>query len=111
MQEPDTRVSNPFFRAVAAAELPPNSKKVVEVGGRQILLCNTGERVFAISNECSHAQSKLDCGRMSRTWIACPLHGARFELETGKAMNLPATKPIATYEVRLVEEWIEVAVA
>jgi 3-phenylpropionate/trans-cinnamate dioxygenase ferredoxin component len=47
---------------------------------------------------------------MSRGWIACPLHGARFELATGRAMNPPAKQPIATFEIRVVEEWIEVLV-
>jgi 3-phenylpropionate/trans-cinnamate dioxygenase ferredoxin subunit len=103
------RVSNSFVRVLQAAELPPGSKKAVEVAGKWILLCNTNDRLFAVSNICSHAEEKLDCGRMGRTWIACPLHGARFELATGRAMNPPATKPIATYEVRVVEEWIEVA--
>jgi 3-phenylpropionate/trans-cinnamate dioxygenase ferredoxin subunit len=45
---------------------------------------------------------------MSRGWIACPAHGARFELATGRAMNAPAKQPIATFEVRVVEDWIEV---
>ena len=47
---------------------------------------------------------------MSKTWIACPIHGARFELATGRVMNPPAIKPIATYEIRVVDDWIEVAV-
>ena len=99
-----------FVRVLSAADLPANSKKVVEIDGKQILLCNTSDRLFAISNICSHADEKLECGRMGRTWIACPLHGARFELATGKAMNPPATKPIATYELRVVDGWVEVGV-
>ena len=70
----------------------------------------SNERLFAISNICSHANEKLECGRMSRSWIACPVHGARFDLATGRAMNPPAKLPIATYEVRVVEDWIEVRV-
>ncbi|HMN43655.1 MAG TPA: non-heme iron oxygenase ferredoxin subunit [Povalibacter sp.] len=99
-----------FVRVLQAAELPAGSKKAVEVAGKWILLCNTDNRLFAVSNICSHAEEKLDCGRMGRTWIACPLHGARFELATGRAMNPPATKPIATYEVRTVDGWIEVGI-
>jgi 3-phenylpropionate/trans-cinnamate dioxygenase ferredoxin subunit len=40
--------------------------------------------------------------------ISCPVHGARFSLETGEALDLPATKPIPTYDVRVVDGWIEV---
>jgi 3-phenylpropionate/trans-cinnamate dioxygenase ferredoxin subunit len=92
------------------ADIPSGTKKVVEVGGNAVLICNANDRLFAVSNICSHANEKLECGRMSNTWIACPLHGARFELATGRAMNPPAVRPIKTFEIRTVDDWIEVAV-
>lgn len=90
-------------------ELPVGGRKVVTVAGKEVLLCHSGERIFAVSNLCSHADERLDCGRMRGGWIACPVHGARFDLETGEAMNPPATLPIATYEVRVTGEQVEVA--
>jgi 3-phenylpropionate/trans-cinnamate dioxygenase ferredoxin subunit len=101
-------VSSSFVRVLQLADVPAGTKKAVDVGGKAVLICNTNDKLFAISNICSHAEEKLECGRMSRSWIACPVHGARFELATGRVMNPPATKPIAIYEVRVVEEWIEV---
>ena len=103
-------MSSSFVRVLKTADVPPGTKKVVEAGGKVVLICNTNDRLFAISNVCSHAEEKLECGRMGRTWIACPVHGARFELATGRAMNPPAVKPIATFEIRVVEDWIEVLV-
>jgi 3-phenylpropionate/trans-cinnamate dioxygenase ferredoxin component len=49
-------------------------------------------------------------GRVRHCTITCPVHGAKFNLETGAALNLPATKPIATYPVRVAGDWIEVRV-
>ena len=98
-----------FSRVLPAAELPPGTKKAIDVAGKSILLCNTNDRLFAVSNICSHANEKLECGRMSRGWISCPVHGARFDLASGRAMNPPAVRPIPTYEVRVVDDWIEVA--
>jgi 3-phenylpropionate/trans-cinnamate dioxygenase ferredoxin subunit len=92
------------------SDVPDGEKKPVELGGKKILVCHAGGKFFAISNICSHDNEKLECGRMSKSWIACPVHGARFELATGRAMNPPAKLPIATYEVRVVDDWIEVAV-
>jgi 3-phenylpropionate/trans-cinnamate dioxygenase ferredoxin subunit len=103
-------VSSSFVRALKTSDVPPGTKKAVDIDGKAILICNTNDRLFAVSNICSHANEKLDCGRMSRSWIACPLHGARFELATGRVMNPPATQPIATYQVRVVDDWIEVMV-
>lgn len=99
-----------FVRVLKASELPETEKKAVEVNGKSVLICHSTAGWFAVSNICSHANEKLECGRQSRGWIACPVHGARFDLATGKAMNPPATEPIATYELRIVDDWVEVRV-
>jgi 3-phenylpropionate/trans-cinnamate dioxygenase ferredoxin subunit len=91
-------------------EVPAGKVKLVEVAGKAILLCNSKDRIFAVINKCSHADEKLDCGRMKSGWIACPVHGARFNLETGAAMNPPATQPIETFAVRVVDGVVEVEV-
>jgi 3-phenylpropionate/trans-cinnamate dioxygenase ferredoxin subunit len=99
------------FTAIATLdELPSGEKKAVTVGGVSILLCHTEGGIFAVRNECSHAQEALDCGRMRGGWISCPAHGARFDLESGEPFGPPATQPIPTFEVRVVGDIIEVAV-
>jgi 3-phenylpropionate/trans-cinnamate dioxygenase ferredoxin component len=59
---------------------------------------------------CSHAFETLECGRVRNGWISCPVHGARFDLETGAPMNPPATLPIEIYEVKVEDDAISVAV-
>lgn len=108
MPEPLPSVQPQFSRVLDISEVPPGTKKAVEVSGRSILICHSNDRLYAVSNICSHAQERLECGRMSRGWIACPVHGARFDLATGRAINPPAKQPIATYEIRVVDGWIEV---
>jgi 3-phenylpropionate/trans-cinnamate dioxygenase ferredoxin subunit len=99
------------FTAVAKLEdVPPGAKKLVEVNGVEVLLCHTQDRVFAVENLCSHAEEKLHCGRMKSGWIACPIHGARFDLATGEPLNPPANQPIQTYPVRITDDTIEVAI-
>lgn len=104
-------MSEKTFVAVAKVEdVPAGGKKVVDVGGTSVILVNTRDRIFAVRNLCSHAMETLECGRVRAGWISCPVHGARFDLETGKPMNPPATIPIETYEVRIEGDTIEVAV-
>lgn len=104
-------MSEPTFTpAMPLADLPAGTKHVVTVNGVPLLLCHTADRVFAVRNECSHAHEALDCGRMRGGWISCPVHGARFDLETGEPLNPPATQPIQTFDVRVVGDMIEVAV-
>jgi len=99
------------FVAVAKLEdVPPGGKKCVKVEDEAIVLCHSKNRIFAVQNLCSHAHEAIDEGRMRGGWIACPVHGARFDLETGAPLNPPALLPIKTYEVRIVDDVIEVAI-
>jgi 3-phenylpropionate/trans-cinnamate dioxygenase ferredoxin subunit len=99
-----------FLPTVTLDQVPAGGSKAIDIGGKSILLCNTRDRIFAVANRCSHAEEALECGRVRAGWISCPLHGARFDLETGAAMNPPATLPIETFAVRMNGEVIEVAV-
>lgn len=102
----DTR----YTAAAPLDSLPEGGVAKIEIDGISILLCRSKGQVFAVRNKCSHADEELACGRMRSGWIACPAHGARFRLETGEAMNPPATEPIQTFPVRVVEGMIEVKV-
>ncbi len=104
-------MSEKTFHPVAKVdEVPPGGKLVVTIDGTEMVLCHTRDRFFAVRNLCSHAHETLDCGRMKSGWISCPIHGARFDLESGMPMNPPATTPIDTFEVRVNGDTIEVAV-
>lgn len=104
-------MSDKRFVAVARVEeVPAGKKKCLELEGHRILLCNSQDTIYAIENQCSHVQEPLEDGRMRGGWIACPVHGARFELATGKPLNPPAYTPIRTYEVRISGDTIEIAV-
>ena len=99
-----------FTRFCEVSELPEGAKKAKKINDVMVLVCQTQGKIYAISNVCSHQDKFLHMGRVRSGKITCPLHGAQFDLKTGTATCLPATKPIPTYEVRIVDDWIEVAV-
>lgn len=99
-----------FTRFCKVEDLPAGGKKALKIGDTWVLVCNTKGKLYAVSGVCSHAVKPLVNGRVRNCAITCPVHGARFNLETGEALALPATKPIATYPVRVMGEWIEVQV-
>lgn len=99
-----------FHPAAALDAVPDGAMVKVGLAGHEILLCHSKGRVFAVANKCSHADEELACGRMRSGWIACPAHGARFDLETGEPRNPPATEAIATFQVRIVDGMVEVEV-
>jgi 3-phenylpropionate/trans-cinnamate dioxygenase ferredoxin subunit len=61
--------------------------------------------VFAIANRCTHQGAPLDKGVVrivgSQRTVTCPAHGSMFDLETGRVMRPPATKPVPVYDVKV----------
>jgi 3-phenylpropionate/trans-cinnamate dioxygenase ferredoxin component len=90
-----------FVRACALDDVADGTARAVEIDGVEIALVRNGDEVYAIYNECSHAQIPLSEGEIEGDEIECWLHGSMFDLRTGKAINLPATEPVRVYPVRI----------
>ncbi len=97
----------PFTRLAPAADIAPERSLAVQHGGMSLLICHSGGAFFVVANQCSHAQEPLACGRVRGGMIACPVHGARFDLATGDALGPPAKDAIARYQARVTDGWIE----
>ncbi|MHB1166582.1 MAG: non-heme iron oxygenase ferredoxin subunit [Candidatus Nanopelagicales bacterium] len=67
--------------------------------GTAVCLVRTDGEVFAIHDRCTHGAVRLSDGEVDRCAIECWLHGSRFDLRTGDALNLPATEPVRTFPV------------
>ncbi|MFI4850544.1 MAG: Rieske (2Fe-2S) protein [Gimesia chilikensis] len=66
-----------------------------------VLLIRVGDQYFAIEDVCTHDGQPLTDGCIEEGAIVCPRHGARFDLQTGKALCMPATKPVRTFELEV----------
>ena len=86
-----------FVPASPLAEVPDGGAVAVEVEGVDLALVRDGEMVYAVIDECSHAAIPLSEGEVEGNEIECWLHGSRFDLRTGKPVNLPATEPVQIY--------------
>lgn len=75
------------------------------VHGQQVFLLKDDEQLFAIGNQCTHQGAALDKGVVkisgSVHTVTCPAHGSMFDLETGKVIRPPATKPVPAYDVKV----------
>jgi len=90
-----------FQRACALSEVAEGSALAVELGSAEIAIVNTADGVFAISDVCSHAEIPLSEGEVDGTTIECYMHGSRFDLRTGRPLELPAVVPVPVYPVRV----------
>ena len=76
----------------------------IEVGLQPIAIAVTQEgNIHIIDDLCTHANARLSDGWIEEGCVACPWHGAQFDLETGKALSLPATGQVKTYPVVIRE--------
>jgi 3-phenylpropionate/trans-cinnamate dioxygenase ferredoxin subunit len=73
----------------------------VKAGDHTIAIIRNKEGdVFALDDKCSHGEISLSEGFVGKdNTIECWAHGAKFSLETGEALTLPAYEPVARYEV------------
>jgi nitrite reductase/ring-hydroxylating ferredoxin subunit len=74
-----------WIKVLSQDELPEGGRRVVEVGGRDILLLHHGGQIYAIDNNCPHMGAPLEGGKLTEDEaIVCPRHHSRFDLRTGK---------------------------
>jgi 3-phenylpropionate/trans-cinnamate dioxygenase ferredoxin subunit len=101
----------PEVRDVArAGEIEPGQVKVIEAGGRRIALCNYEGTLYAIDDVCTHDRGPLGQGTLIGKNIECPRHGAQFDVTNGRAVRLPAVRPVATYPVHVEDGIVRVEV-
>jgi 3-phenylpropionate/trans-cinnamate dioxygenase ferredoxin subunit len=88
------------IRICAVDDIKPGKAIRVKIGENAIAVVKTkaGE-IRALDDKCSHGEISLSEGFVDNETIECWAHGAKFSLETGAALTLPAFEPVAVYEV------------
>lgn len=98
------------------AELPPGTRRVVEVDRRAIVVFNVGGVFYALRDVCPHQGAKLSDGVVleglltasqpgcyaydaGRKLVKCPWHGWEFDLATGQSWVDPARTRVRAYDV------------
>lgn len=99
-----------FHEVAKTSELDEDEAIQVLVGRKEIAIYNLGGEYFATDDICSHAYASLADGYVENGQVECPLHGACFDIRTGKALTAPASIDIGTYEVKVEGDTIFVGV-
>jgi len=86
-------------------ELSSGQAKRFDVAGHRIALVRTGDEFHAVGDRCSHENYSLAEGEVwvEEREIECPRHGSTFDLLTGAACSLPATRAVPVYEVTVAD--------
>jgi metal-sulfur cluster biosynthetic enzyme/nitrite reductase/ring-hydroxylating ferredoxin subunit len=90
-----------FVRVAKTSDLADSGRTLLEVDDRIVALFKVAGEYFCIDDVCTHDGGPLSDGKLENHSIACPRHGAKFDIRTGKALTMPATVDTAAHEVKV----------
>jgi 3-phenylpropionate/trans-cinnamate dioxygenase ferredoxin subunit len=90
-----------FVCVAKSSEIPDPGKLIVEVDDRLVVLFHVGGQFYALDDVCTHDGGPLGEGALEGFCIACPRHGATFDIRDGRALTMPATRPTVAHEVKI----------
>lgn len=80
----------------------PNKVQCIDHDGIRIAVFKLDDGFYAINDECSHDEASLAEGDIVKDCIIeCPLHGAQFDIKTGKNLAFPAVVPVDAYQTKV----------
>jgi nitrite reductase/ring-hydroxylating ferredoxin subunit/uncharacterized membrane protein len=95
----------PVIDEAAVAE---GSPVLVTAGDVPVLLYREADRIYALSDTCSHMGGPLHEGSIADGRVTCPWHGSAFRLTDGRVHRGPASNPQPTFRTRVVDGRVEV---
>jgi 3-phenylpropionate/trans-cinnamate dioxygenase ferredoxin subunit len=90
-----------YISVAKTTEIPDPGSLLVEVEDRLVVLLHVSGKFYALDDVCTHDGGPLSEGTIHDHTIACPRHGARFDIRTGAALTMPATQATASHSVRV----------
>jgi len=87
----------------AVESFPVGRGKRVLVEGNPVAVFRIGGKFHALEDCCSHAMAPLSGGEVKDGAVACPRHGARFDIVTGEVLSLQAVANVVSFPVEVRE--------
>ena len=88
-------------KVIESSKLLEEVPQKVTIGEVDVALFRVDNNVYALDDLCTHAEASLSEGEVFDCKVECPLHGAEFDLKTGEALTLPATKPVTVFTTEI----------
>ncbi|GAB4223835.1 MAG: Rieske (2Fe-2S) protein [Acidobacteriota bacterium] len=99
----------PFVPALPLSALPEGDRVGIRLGGHEIVLFRVDGRIHAFEDRCPHLGARLsEVGHVRAGTVICVLHCAKFDLETGRVLAIPAEEDLVRFATRVVGGTIEI---
>jgi len=106
-----------FIEVLKKGDVEEGAMKAVTAGGREIMIVNYQGDYYAARRKCTHMGGDLSRGKLEGKVVTCPIHGAKFDITTGKNVAGPKigfmklkAKDIDVYKVKVEGDSIMVDV-
>lgn len=90
-----------FIRVASVGEISPGDRKLIDFEEVTVALFNINGRYYCVEDVCTHDGGPVAEGELTGYAIACPRHGAEFDVRDGRVLSMPAVTPIPTYQVKV----------
>lgn len=91
-----------WVRVASKADVAEGQVLGVRLGDKEVAVYHLpGGEYRATDNICTHEYAQLSDGWLEDGCIECPLHAARFDVRTGKALCAPADVDLPVYELKV----------
>lgn len=92
-----------FVKVAKLSDIKEGKLKLVDASGENVCLINSGGKIYAVQEFCTHEEGPLNEGWIEGNELVCPWHQAKFDIKTGKVN--PETdwtkQDLHIYEVRV----------
>ena len=99
-----------FVKIASVGELPDPGKRIFEVDERLVVLVLIDGEYYCIDDVCTHDGGTLGEGQLCGHALACPRHGAQFDVLSGAPLTMPATEATAAHEIKVESQEILVRI-
>ena len=73
----------------------------LNIDGRPVIVGRYGGSLYAMDGKCSHMGYDLSKGKFVDGVVKCPLHGAEFDLRSGKRLAHSGARDLMVYIVSI----------
>ena len=96
-----TQTTDGFVTVARVGEILEGGVRVVRLEDQAIAVFLIDGAYYALDDVCTHDGGPLGEGTLDGYEIACPRHGARFDIRNGCAKSMPATEDTVVHDVRV----------
>ncbi len=91
-----------WIKAFHLDELKEKEMVLFKYDNLEIIIYKYDDKnIYAFENRCSHEDYPLIDGFIQGKEIECAKHGAKFNIETGDVLCMPAAVPIKVYKTKI----------